>query len=322
MEYDEFSKEELLLKLEELEVLNAELLKEKEHEKNLEFGWKGNLGHWYWNVKTNHVTFNERKITNLGYAKEEIPEHVSYQFFTKKLHPDDYQKVMNCMSDHLSGSCPAYEVEYRIRAKDGSYRWYYDRGKVMEYDRDGKPLLVAGIVFDISETKKMEEEYYTLAVKDPLTNVYNRRYFMEQLSRKVEKQKPCACEKGEQFCIAMLDVDNFKQINDSFNHHYGDFILQRITCAMLGVVRHDSVIARWGGDEFVICMEGMPKDRAEKTLERLRKQVSRIRLPDKNRVTVSIGLAEFRQEETVEELLERADTQLYFSKEKGKNCIS
>jgi PAS domain S-box-containing protein len=92
----------------------------------------------------------------LGYDKSEIPEHVAYQFFTDKLHPDDYQKTMDAMIDHLHGKTAVYEVEYQIRTKDGKYRWYYDRGAITQHDDSGKPVFLAGIVFDITEKKEMQ----------------------------------------------------------------------------------------------------------------------------------------------------------------------
>ena len=80
------------------------------------------MGHWYWNFKTNNVTFNHLKITTLGYTEEEIPEKVDYQFFTEKLHPEDYQKTMDAMLDHMYGKSSVYEVEYRIKTKEGAYK--------------------------------------------------------------------------------------------------------------------------------------------------------------------------------------------------------
>ena len=100
------------------------------------------------------MTFNPLKVTTLGYDKSEIPPRVSYQYFTDMLHPEDYQKAMDAMLGHMYRDAGVYEVEYRIRAKDGSYRWYYDRGKITQRDEQGKPAFMAGIVFDITEKKK------------------------------------------------------------------------------------------------------------------------------------------------------------------------
>lgn len=91
------------------------------------------------------MTFNPLRLAALGYGKEEIPEHVDYKFFTEKLYPEDYGRVMGATLYHLHGKAGVYEAEYRIRTKDGSYRWHYDRGKITQYDREGKPQFLAGI---------------------------------------------------------------------------------------------------------------------------------------------------------------------------------
>ena len=131
MDQEHVSRDQLLEKIRDLDMLNRQLLREKEEETRLEYAWTGNLGHWYWNVKTNEVTFNPLKVTTLGFDKSEIPPRVSYQYFTDMLHPEDYQKAMDAMLGHMYRDAGVYEVEYRIRAKDGSYRWYYDRGKAV-----------------------------------------------------------------------------------------------------------------------------------------------------------------------------------------------
>ena len=156
VKYDHLTKEQLLEKIENLELLTQELLREKEQETKLEYSWTGNLGHWYWNIRTNEVTFNPLKVTTLGYDRSEIPENISYQFFTDKLHPEDYPVTMEAMKNHLYGKADVYEVEYRIQTKDNKYKWYYDRGKITQYDEDGKPVFLAGIVFDITEKKETQ----------------------------------------------------------------------------------------------------------------------------------------------------------------------
>ena len=101
MVYPNLSKEKLIEKIKELELFNKQLLKEKEEEDKLNLPWTGNLGHWYWNIKTNSVTFNSLKITTLGYSEQEIPKVVNYQFFTDKLHPEDFENVMNVMRSQI-----------------------------------------------------------------------------------------------------------------------------------------------------------------------------------------------------------------------------
>ena len=154
MDFSALTRDDLIARIRDLEILNQELLKEREQETRLEFAWSGNLGHWYWNIRANQVTFNPLKLTTLGYSISEIPEHVDYQFFTEKLHPDDYKRTMDAMYDHLYGRTDVYEVEYRIKSAHGGYKWFYDRGRITQFDEHGKPLFLAGIVFDITEKKE------------------------------------------------------------------------------------------------------------------------------------------------------------------------
>ncbi len=162
MEYEKLNREELINLLKKKEDHIEELQSQLSELEAFKFPWAGNLGHWYWDFKENKVTFNELKALTLGYTKEELPEKVGFEFFTDKLHPDDYERVMQSMRDHLEGRSPAYEVEYRIHTKEGGYKWYYDRGTILSRDIEGKPEYLAGIVFDISEQKQIEENLKSL----------------------------------------------------------------------------------------------------------------------------------------------------------------
>ena len=161
-EYENFTREELIEQLQTKDRLLEAWAREREEEETLKFAWTGNLGHWYWDVQANQVAFNPLKATNLGYKKSEIPKNCGYEFFTDKLHPEDFEPVMQNMRDHLYGKISVYEVEYRIQTKNGEWKWYYDRGKVTKRDAEGKPLFLAGIVFDISERKSMQEKQLAL----------------------------------------------------------------------------------------------------------------------------------------------------------------
>jgi len=106
-------------------------------------------------VKTGKVIFNENKVKMLGYTMDDFKD-ADYKSFTNLLHPDDHDRVMQDMKDHLEGKKEAYEVEYRIKSKNGSYKWYYDKGSIVEKDKDNNPLTVKGIVIDISKLKQSE----------------------------------------------------------------------------------------------------------------------------------------------------------------------
>jgi PAS domain S-box-containing protein len=115
----------------------------------------GNLAWWDMDCSTGKVMCNEQKAIMLGYSPDEFSD-AHYTDFTDLLHPDDYERTMQAMRDHLEGKKAKYEVEYRIRTKSGDWKWYYDVGGITERDEDGRPLRVTGVVVDTSKRKRAE----------------------------------------------------------------------------------------------------------------------------------------------------------------------
>ena len=186
MNYQRLSKEALIRRIEQLERLNLELF--RENDSTLTFAWSGNLGQWYLDFITGEVSYNRLKVEILGYSQDDIPNPVPYSFFTSLIHPDDYLPVMKNMKDHMDNLTNVYEVEYRIKAKDGTYKWFYDRGKVTQRDKNNQAVLAAGIVFDITQKKLNEmrlieekKKLITESLTDPLTGILNRRAILEEL---------------------------------------------------------------------------------------------------------------------------------------------
>ena len=323
MDYPDFSREQLIDRIKDLEMLTKELLKEKEQETRLEYAWTGNLGHWYWNIKTNVVTFNPLKVTTLVYDMSELPEQVNYQFFTDKLHPEDFQKTMDAMRDHLYGKANVYEVEYRIKAKDGTYKWFYDRGKITQYDDNGKPTFLAGIVFDITEKKEtqLELEYkntmlFEMSSIDGLTKIGNHRTLIENLKAGIAE----ASRTSSPLSIAIFDLDDFKKVNDSKGHVYGDQVLVDVAVLIKKNIRATDFAGRYGGEEFMIIFPNTALPEAEKISERIRQAVADYQFVDGLRITISGGVSRHNSE-NITELIHSADTHLYEAKRGGKNQI-
>jgi two-component system CheB/CheR fusion protein len=116
----------------------------------------GNMAWWEWSLETGNVEMHEKKATMLGYSFEEFPKNV-YKI-CEFIHPDDYEYTMQNMRDHLEGKTDSYNVVYRIKTKTGGYKWYYDRGGVVERTSEGRPLKVVGLVVDVSEFKELEQK--------------------------------------------------------------------------------------------------------------------------------------------------------------------
>ncbi|HPF20595.1 MAG TPA: sensor domain-containing diguanylate cyclase [Syntrophomonas sp.] len=323
MDYSDFTKEQLLERIEELEILNRQLLHEKEQETRLEYAWTGNLGHWYWNIRTNAVTFNPLKITTLGYDPAEMPQPVPYQFFTERIHPEDLPLAMDVMRNHLYGRAGVYEVEYRIQAKDGNYKWYYDRGRITQYDENGKPVFLAGIVFDITAKKAMqielEQKNKILAEQaeiDGLTQIGNHRTLIEHLKAKIVD----ANRLDKPLSVALFDIDNFKQVNDSKGHIYGDKVLMKIAALIKESVRDSDFPGRYGGEEFMVIFPNADLTAAARVAERIRQAVESNLFDDGLTITISGGVQQYHGEE-LSELIHAADMKLYAAKKRGKNQI-
>ena len=323
MNYEKLSKGELIKKIDELEGWISQFKRKEVEELTLEFAWTGNLGHWYWNYKTNEVVFNPLKVTTLGYSVDEIPEVVNYQFFTDKLHPDDYERVMNEMILHLKGVSPVYEAEYRIKTKAGDWRWYMDIGKITQRDSDGNIEFLAGIVFDTTERHELLDQIEEknkllskLAITDGLTQLYNHQAIYEKLVDEIKRSK----RYQSNVSILLLDIDHFKRINDTHGHEVGNSVLKKVAERIGNSVRDVDMVGRYGGEEFLVIFPNSNVKQAHNAAERIRKDIEKTEFPEEIKVTISGGVVEY-QSENVNELVDKADQQMYRAKQSGRNKI-
>jgi diguanylate cyclase (GGDEF)-like protein len=184
-------------------------------------------------------------------------------------------------------------------------------------------LFASGAALALERERALDsaEAYAHAATVDPVTGVFNRRYIQirldEELQRSQRHQIPLA--------LLMIDIDDFKRVNDSHGHLAGDTILRDVGDILRRSVRVFDVCARFGGEEFVIIMPGSTSENAMRIAERIRERIEHYRPADSvlamTRVTVSVGLAVSSAGSTVGQLLERADQALYEAKRAGKNCI-
>lgn len=153
---------------------------------------------------------------------------------------------------------------------------------------------------------------------DPLTGIANRRRFDERLLEELDR-----CHRtGGGLSLALADVDHFKQVNDDFGHLAGDAVLKALALAMRAGTRPYDLVARWGGEEFIILLPDTEPERAVEVADRIRLAFSGGTVPEVNRsVTVSFGIAAARPRDSAETLLARADAALYRAKEDGRNRV-
>jgi diguanylate cyclase (GGDEF)-like protein len=157
-----------------------------------------------------------------------------------------------------------------------------------------------------------------LATRDELTGLINRRHMIEVL----EQERQRCVRSGHTFCVALIDIDHFKQINDRFGHAAGDAVLRRFAREALAAVRVADMLARWGGEEFVLLLSDARLPLARGGVERVRQRIEALSILTEDptlRVTVSAGLTEHIAGESVGDALDRADRALYEAKAQGRN---
>ncbi len=162
-----------------------------------------------------------------------------------------------------------------------------------------------------------------LATRDPLTSLPNRRSVMEQLAREKSRVERRAPELSS-LCVAILDVDHFKQVNDTYGHLVGDAVLQRIGQGLQAAIRQGDFVGRYGGEEFLLILPESNPEGALIAAERIREHVGRLvhpELPTDTQVTVSLGLAIHRPGASLDDTLKEADDALYQAKSQGRNQV-
>lgn len=168
----------------------------------------------------------------------------------------------------------------------------------------------------------MLEELKKLSITDGLTQLYNSRYFYTQLKGEIERFK----RYGHQLSLLLLDIDNFKEYNDTHGHLEGDKILVRIGRIIKSCLRRMDTAYRYGGEEFTIILPGTPGEEARTVAERLRAAVAAEALGSAEnpgpRITISIGVTQYCYEEPISNFVQRADQAMYQSKQAGRNRVS
>ncbi|TFB44902.1 sensor domain-containing diguanylate cyclase [Pseudomonas sp. F01002] len=305
-------------------------------------------GIWDWNANTGFVYRNPGWYEMLGYPPHSLDNNVLT--WENVIHPDDYQQVMALFDDYLNQCAPGYQAEYRCRMQDGSYTWIEDRGYVLARNADGSVARMVGAHRSIEDKKRLYEalerrnqsleaiveertrelsrvnqqlqiqleENRKLAETDTLTSIANR-YLLE-------KVLPQECERAQRFrqplSLIAMDIDDFKNINDHYGHALGDAALVQVIDSVKHCVREGDLLARWGGDEFILILPNTPFVDARALAERIRHGLASLLPVGDFQVTMSFGVVQRFEEEQQTGLLARSDQALYRSKIAGKNVIS
>ncbi len=275
-----------------------------------------NDGLWDWNRKTNEVYFSERWKAILGYAGDEIGG--SPEEWLKRIHPEDADQINTLLDAHFQGVSPHFEAEHRIMHKDGEYRWVLTRGLAIR-DDEGKPYRMAGSLSDITDRKYAQDQLRHDALYDSLTGLPNRVLFVDRLEHALRRR---ARTETPDFAVLFLDLDRFKQINDSLGHGAGDQVLMGTARRLESCVRPGDTVARIGGDEFVILLENIRDVKAATGVaQRVEKKLTVPHDVEGRQVfcpaSIGIALAD-NQYEKPEDILRDADIAVYKAKALGR----
>jgi diguanylate cyclase (GGDEF)-like protein/PAS domain S-box-containing protein len=237
------------------------------------------------------------------------------------IHPDDLPAVAELFGDALARREP-YAIEYRLIHADGSTRWVQGHGQGV-YGTDGVVRYVDGVLFDVTARRSSEERLAHLALHDPLTDLPNRALFQEHLTVAIANAE----RSGSGGAVLFIDLDDFKLVNDSFGHAVGDELLTIVSRRLRESCRAGDVVARQGGDEFLVLVqgaadEGAPGAAAQAVARKLRAALAKpfpVAGTDLY-VTPSIGASLFPADgDTAETLLKHADIAMYAAKDGGRD---
>jgi diguanylate cyclase (GGDEF)-like protein/PAS domain S-box-containing protein len=296
----------------------------RQSEQRLQLVLRGtNDASWDWHLDADKMYYSPRWWTMLGYppdTRESSPTH-----WVALLDPADRDRTQEALRAVIAGDAECYSMEFSLRHRDGHYVPVQSKGCILR-DGAGRAIRIAGTNVDLTERKDFERQLIVSADHDHLTGLPNRRY----LSRQLEQTLADAAATGTRGAVLLIDLDDFKLLNDTEGHAVGDLLLRAVAARLLGAVGAGDFVGRLGGDEFVVILASVAGARADfaagalaacTALHAALCQSYRLEQSD-HRVTPSIGCVFFGDAATSADILfKQADIALYAAKSAGRNTV-
>lgn len=273
---------------------------------------------WAFDWKTRQVLYVSPAFERI-FGRQVSRVLADFNEWRDSIYPDDLEYAERSLAQVLLQGA-VEDREYRIINAAGEIRWLSDKCYINQ-QQNGDRVIVVGIAEDITEKKQLEGELQRLATTDVLTQSSNRRHFFECANQAFT----AAREDGTPLSFLLLDIDDFKLINDTYGHQQGDKVLQHIADSGKAVLRRGDVFGRIGGEEFAAVFPGCEAEVAEQIAERLQREIQRLSFShgqERFGVTISQGLTSLHDDDlSLDSLFARADAAMYQAKRLGKNQI-
>ncbi|WP_155835180.1 EAL domain-containing protein [Herbaspirillum sp. RV1423] len=293
-----------------------------EHAERIDMALKGaDLGLWDWHIPDGgYMTDARAKAMLRSVGRDRARCWIEF------LHEDDAVRVQRLLEEHFRGDSAMFASEHRLRKSDGDWIWVQSRGKVVQRGPGNAPIRMVGTHMDISERKIAEAEIEHLAFYDGLTNLPNRRLLRDRLSQAMIKAE----RNGQYGGLLFIDLDNFKELNDTLGHDMGDQLLRRVASRLQQQTREADTVSRWGGDEFVVLLEQLGSSRQEAAMHSELKTRKILHALNETYAidghvlhsAPSMGIALFGPTGgALEDLLKQADMAMYEAKSAGRNTF-
>ncbi|NRD73380.1 diguanylate cyclase [Shewanella sp. VB17] len=257
------------------------------------------------------VAFNGKRCLELA-ENDPIPDLILLDVIMPNM--DGYEVCKQLKANSVTQNIPIIFVTGKD--SDEEEEFGLQLGAVDYITKPIRPAIVIARVDTQIILKQQSDTLRSMALHDQLTHLYNRHYLIEAATNKISH----IVRHGGCLSLMMIDIDHFKQVNDNFGHQSGDMVLKAVAQVLFDHNRKEDVVARFGGEEFVILLDNCSLLDTKDKAEQLRVSIEQL-IPQNISVTASFGIAELKKGEEFEQLLARADEALYSAKEQGRNCI-